>query len=134
MKKKKKILFAIIPIIIIVIIVSLYFIYPVIKNNNYQENIEESIYKNTDITKITYLNKDNNYYIVKTSNEVIVLDLNYEEVYRITLSELKDSDMDLTYRRGSLYYKDKVREKNKLTYHFYDVKTLELIYESNIGG
>ncbi|MGM9882480.1 MAG: hypothetical protein ACI31S_06560 [Bacilli bacterium] len=132
---KKKLLLSVIIVLVTVIIIALIVIfYPVIKNNHYQNKLKEDIYENTSITNITYLNKDNNYYIVKTDEKVIVLDLNYDEVYSINISELIDSNFDLTYRLNNLYYKEKIREKDKLTYNFYDVKNLELVYTSRVGG
>ena len=89
--------------VFIVLILGIY-IYPSIKNDNYQKRLISDIYKNTDIKDIEYLNKDNNYYVVKDRDKVIVLDLNYEEVYSIDKSKLKDNDLDLVYRRNNLYY------------------------------
>ena len=92
--------------VFIVLILGIY-IYPSIKNDNYQKRLISDIYKNTDIKDIEYLNKDNNYYVVKDRDKVIVLDLNYEEVYSIDKSKLKDNDLDLVYRRNNLYYEEK---------------------------
>ena len=70
----------IITIIIILVILALsILIIPIIKNNNYRVALLNNIYENTDIQEINYINKDNNYYIIKTIEKVIVLDLNYEE-------------------------------------------------------
>ena len=134
MKKKHRIFLFIISIILLILIIFIIIIYPVVRNNNYKDNLYELISKNTDIAEISSVNKDNNYYIIKTASEVIVLDLNYEEIYRLSLGELKESNLSLTYRRNNLYYQEKIREKKKLTYKFYDVKTLELVYESLVGG
>lgn len=132
---KKKLLLSVIIVLVTVIIIALIVIfYPVIKNNHYQNKLKEDIYENTSINNINYLNKDNNYYILKTDEKVIVLDLNYDEVYSINISELVDSNFDLTYRLNNLYYKEKIREKDKLTYNFYDIKNLELVYTSRVGG
>ena len=91
--------------VFIVLILGIY-IYPSIKNDNYQKRLISDIYKNTVIKDIEYLNKDNNYYVVKDRDKVIVLDLNYEEVYSIDKSKLKDNDLDLVYRRNNLYYEE----------------------------
>ena len=129
----KKRLFIIIPIILFIIFMFI-ILYPVIKNNNYINNIKNDIYDNTDIKDIKYINKDNNYYIVKTNDKVIVFDLNYDEVYSILISELYDSNMDLVYRRNNLYYMERVRENNNLIYKFYDIISNEFVYESSVGG
>lgn len=117
----------------IVLILGIY-IYPSIKNDNYQKRLISDIYKNTDIKDIEYLNKDNNYYVVKDRDKVIVLDLNYEEVYSIDKSKLKDNDLDLVYRRNNLYYEEKIRDGDNLTYNFYNIDNNELAYQVLLGG
>lgn len=119
--------------VFIVLILGIY-IYPSIKNDNYQKRLISDIYKNTDIKNIEYLNKDNNYYVVKDSDKVIVLDLNYEEVYSIDKSKLKDNDLDLVYRRNNLYYEEKIRDGDNLTYNFYNIDNNELAYQVLLGG
>ena len=119
--------------VFIVLILGIY-IYPSIKNDNYQQKLISDIYKNTDIKDIEYLNKDNNYYVVKDRDKVIVLDLNYEEVYSIDKSKLKDNDLDLVYRRNNLYYEEKIRDGDNLTYNFYNIDNNELAYQVLLGG
>ena len=119
--------------VFIVLILGIY-IYPSIKNDNYQKRLISDIYKNTDIKDIEYLNKDNNYYVVKDRDKVIVLDLNYEEVYSIDKSKLKDNDLDLVYRRNNLYYEEKIRDGDNLTYNFYFIDNNELAYQVLLGG
>lgn len=119
--------------VFIVLILGIY-IYPSIKNDNYQKRLISDIYKNTDIKDIEYLNKDNNYYVVKDSDKVIVLDLNYEEVYSIDKSKLKDNDLDLVYRRNNLYYEEKIKDGDNLTYNFYNIDNNELAYQVLLGG
>ena len=121
-------------LILILMVPLIIIIYPVSKNNNYQKELKETIVKNTNIENITYLNKDNNYYIIKNDKEIIVLDLNYEEVYKVSLGDIKEEDRELTYRRNNLYYVDKVREKDKLTYIFYNISTGEEEYSLEVGG
>ena len=119
--------------VFIVLILGIY-IYPSIKNDNYQKRLISDIYKNTDIKDIEYLNKDNNSYVVKDRDKVIVLDLNYEEVYSIDKSKLKDNDLDLVYRRNNLYYEEKIRDGDNLTYNFYNIDNNELAYQVLLGG
>ena len=119
--------------VFIVLILGIY-IYPSIKNDNYQKRLISDIYKNTDIKDIEYLNKDNNYYVVKDRDKVIVLDLNYEEVYSIDKSKLKDNDLDLVYRRNNLYYEEKIRDGDNLTYNFYNIDNNELAYQVLLRG
>jgi len=128
----KKVLITI--LITIILLIFSIILYPIIKNNNYQKKLLNNIYENTDLKDIKYLNKDNNYFIIKTKDKVIVLDLNYEEVYSISTSEIKKSNLDLSYTRNSLYYKERIRKNNKLTYKYYDIKTNEEVFTSVLGG
>lgn len=130
MKKK----YIIISIILIIIIPLSVILYPVIKNDSYEQKLFDTIYDNTDYKDITYLNKDNNYYILKTQDKIIVLDLNYEEKLSLDINELADNDLELVYRRNNLYYEEKLKEEEKLIYKFYDVYTNELAYTTSLGG
>lgn len=128
----KKVLITI--LITIILLIFSIILYPIIKNNNYQKKLLNNIYENTNLKDIKYLNKDNNYYIIKTKDKVLVLDLNYEEVYSINTNEIKKSDLDLSYTRNNLYYKERIRKNNKLTYKYYDIKTNEEVFTSVLGG
>ena len=129
---KKKVLLV---VLIIIISVPLFIvIYPVMQNNNYEKNMLGDIYNNTDIKDITYLNKDNNYYVLKTKEKVLVLDLNYEEVLSIDANNIEESSLELVYRRNNLYYEEKIKDGSKITYNFYNVKTNELEYSTSLGG
>lgn len=129
---KKKILILVVVILIISIIAFLILIIPSIKNKNYEKDMLDNIYKNTSLENITYLNKDNNYYIIKIENKVIVLDLNYEEVY--TKELVRESDLPLVYKRNSLYYEEKIVEKDKITYNYYSTDEDILVFSSLVGG
>lgn len=129
---KKKILITI--LITIILIPSSVVLYPIIKNNNYEKKLLNNIYNNTDIKNITYLNKDNNYYILKTKEKVIVLDLNYEEKLSLDINKLQESSLELVYRRNSLYYEEKIKEDDKVIYKFYNIETGALEYETSLGG
>lgn len=129
MKKK----YIIILLILLFISVLVIYIYPIKKNNIYKQKLIKDIYQNTTIKDIKYLNKDNNYYIIIAEDKVVVLDLNYEEVYSIDKSKIKDSTKDITYRRGNIYYEEKIKEKEKLTYNFYNIETEELEYQISLG-
>lgn len=120
--------------IIIFLVVLFIVIYPVIKNDNYDKKLINNIYNNTEIEKVEYLNKDNNYYIVKDKEKIVVYNLNYEEVYSITLDKIKESKLDFVYRRNKLYYIDKKVKKEKVIYKFYDVISLEEVYKTTVGG
>lgn len=130
MKKK----YLIILLLLLLITILTIYIYPTEKNNKYKQKLIKDIYQNTTIKNIEYLNKDNNYYILIAEDKVVVLDLNYEEVYKIDKNKIKDSTKDITYRRGNIYYEEKIKEKDKLTYNFYNIETEELEYQISLGG
>lgn len=129
---RKKVL--IISLIVITIVPFLIIIYPILKNNNYDKKLLNNIYDNTNITSIIYLNKDNNYYIIKTKEKVLVLDLNYEEILSLDINKLQDSNLELVYRRNNLYYEEITKEEEKLLYKFYNVETGILEYQTSLGG
>ena len=129
---KKKIL--IIAVLIIVILPLIIVIIPVIKNENYEKKLLNNIYENTEYKNITYVNKDNNYYIIKTKEKIIVLDLNYEEKKSLDISKLKEKKLEIVYRRNNLYYEEKIKEKDKIKYKFYNIETGILEYETSLGG
>jgi len=129
---KKKIIILLIIIFLLLTMIFLIILIPPIKNNNYQEELLETIYTNTKIKNVTYVNKDNNYYIIKTDNNVVVLDLNYEEVY--TKESVRESNLPLVYKRNNLYYEEKIREKNSLKYNYYSTDDDTLIFSSVVGG
>ena len=129
---KKKIIITI--LITIILIPTLIVIYPIIKNNNYHKSLLNDIYTNTDIKDIKYINKDNNYYIIKTNNKITVLDLNYEEKISMDISKLQENNLELVYRRNNLYFEEKVIEEEKIIYKFYNVETGVLEYETSLGG
>ncbi len=133
-RKKKNIICYIIVIIVIIILILSIVIIPVNRNNKYKKGILNDIYSNTVLKNISYYNKSNNYYIVKDDKYVYVFDLNYDKVYSKDISELSASKLDIVYRRSNIYYEDKVRDKDKLTYKYYDVSTLEEVFDIDVGG
>ena len=129
---KKKIIILLIIIILITISIFIIILIPPTKNKNYQKELLNNINKNTKLKNITYLNKDNNYYIIRTDNNIVVLDLNYEEVY--TKESVKESNLPLVYKRNNLYYEEKIRKNKSIKYNYYSTDDLSLIFSSAVGG
>lgn len=130
--KKKIIMLFIIMIIIIIVALFIIILMPPIKNKEYEEKLIEDIYNNTNLENISYVNKDNNYYIIKIENKVMVFDLNFEEKYSKEIT--RESNLPLVYRRNNLYYEEKIREKNKLIYNYYSTDEDKIIFSSQVGG
>ncbi len=129
---KKKVILLLIIILLIAISTFLIIIIPSIKDKKYKKDLLENIYKNTKIEKINYLNKYNNYYIIKIDNKAVVLDLNYEEVYSKEI--IRESNLPLVYRRNNLYYEKKIRKKDNLKYFYYSTDDETLVFSSEVGG
>jgi len=129
---KKKILILISILLLIGVLLFLAILLPSLKNKNYEKKLLNNITKNTSLENITYVNKDNNYYIIKVENKIVVLDLNYEEVY--TKESVRESNLPLVYRRNDLYYEEKIRNKDKITYNYYSTDEDKLIFSSHVGG
>ena len=112
-------------------------IYIVNRNNSYLNSILEDIKSNSDIKEdILYYNKYNNYYIVLTENNVIVLDKDYQEVYNESTKEFQDktSEYEIIYKVDIPMYEETKKEGNKIKYIYYDICTLEKLDEIEIEG
>ena len=133
-KKNRPYIFIILIIIVIIIIISSIIAYPIIKNNNYQKKLLKNIYAHTNLKDITYLNKENNYYIVKTKSKIYVLDNTYQEVLSLNIDNIKEDNRDIVYRRGSLYYEEKIVKDGLIKYNYYNINDGEFAYTISPGG
>ncbi len=132
MKKTLKIL-----LIIIIIFISgiIYISYINTTNEDYISNLSNNIQKELNTSdKITYINQYGNYYIVKTTNNVIVLTKDYKEVLKENISNLKANlnNYDLIYKTNNLMYENTIVKDNKLTYEYYDVISGKLIKKTTM--
>lgn len=126
-------------IIFICLIVFLFgcVIYIVNRNNNYLNNILEDIKSNSEIKEdIIYYNKYNNYYIVLTKDNIIVLDKDYKEVYNNSTEKFQDktSEYEIVYKTDILMYEETKKEGNTIKYIYYDIYTLDKLDEIEIEG
>lgn len=112
-------------------------IYIVSRNNNYLNNILEDIKNNSEIKEdIMYYNKYNNYYIVLTKDNIIVLDKDYKEVYNNSTEKFKDktSEYEIIYKTDIPMYEETKKEGNNIKYIYYDIYTLDKLDEIEIEG
>ena len=126
-------------IIFICVVVFLFIsvVYIVNRNNNYLNNILKDIKDNSEIKEdIIYYNKYNNYYIVLTKDNIIVLDKDYQEVYNNNTEKFQDKtkEYEIIYKIDIPMYEETKKEGNKLKYIYYDIYTLEKIDEIEIEG
>ena len=129
---KKKIIKIILLLVIIISAAILSLSYIINNNNNYKDNTIKKINKHYKIDNITYTNTYGNYYILKTKDNVIVLNKEYKEILKekvTVLAENKDN-YELIYRTNKLMYENTILEKDKLTYKYYDAKTVKYINET----
>lgn len=112
-------------------------IYIVNRNNNYLNNILEDIKSNSEIKEdIMYYNKYNNYYIVLTKDNIIVLDKDYKEVYNNSTEKFQDktSKYEIIYKIDIPMYEETKKEGNTIKYIYYDIYTLDKLDEIEIEG
>lgn len=112
-------------------------IYIVNRNNNYLNNILEDIKSNSEIKEdIMYYNKYNNYYIVLTKDNIIVLDKDYKEVYNNSTEKFQDktSEYEIIYKIDIPMYEKTKKEGNTIKYIYYDIYTLDELDEIEIEG
>lgn len=104
------------------------------RNEDYNKKLFDDVYNNSNIKNINYVNKSNNYYIVKNDKEIVVMDLNYDKINSVNISDIYDSDLDIVYRRGNIYYEEKVNDKDKLIYKYYNINNGEFVFDITVGG
>ena len=112
-------------------------IYIVNRNNNYLNNILEDIKNNSEIKEdIVYYNKYNNYYIVLTNDNIIVLDKDYKEVYNNSTEKFQDktSEYEIIYKIDIPMYEEVKKEGNTIKYIYYDIYILDVLDEIEIEG
>lgn len=104
------------------------------RNEDYNKKLFDDVYSNSNIKNINYVNKSNNYYIVKNDKEIVVMDLNYDKINSVNVSDIYDSDLDIVYRRGNIYYEEKINDKDKLIYKYYNINNGEFVFDITVGG
>lgn len=132
-KKKKQITIYLLSILTLLLIIITIISYPCITNDKYSQKLIKNIYNNTNIKNIEYINKSNNYYIIKDKQNIIVLDLNYDIVKKQSKEEITPSNLNIVYRRGNIYYEEKIKEKNSLIYKYYNVNDNTYAFEIKVG-
>ena len=118
-------------IISILIIILLSITYLGSNVNKYNSNLNKVIKENYSIdNKLINVNKYNNYYILTTSDNIIVLNNKYQEIYKEDISKIKETNnKDIIYKNNKLMYLEKEISKNKVVYKYYDPSNLELLKE-----
>lgn len=128
----KKVIKIIIILLVLLLICILSLSYTITENNNYKERIINKVKKHYQIDNIEYINYQDNYYIIKTKEEVIVLNKEFEEILKEKSIVLKENNnnYELVYKTNKLMYEKTTLNKNKVIYTYYDAKTNEKIKDT----
>ena len=122
----------IIVIIILILIFLTFLIINIYENDKYQNTIFSEIVENYKISEdITYVNKSNNFYIIKTNSKIIVLDGNFENIYELETTDfLPRNNREIVFKDNMLMYEETQRYSSKIVYNYYSVyddKILDVI-------
>lgn len=120
----------------ILIILFLLIMYININNNKYNDKLENNIINNTEIKKIRYINKYDNYYIVTNNKYIYLIDSKYDIILKkdISLIHKNTNNYDIIYKDEYLMYFNDYIKDDILVYEYYDINTYELIDRVFVGG
>lgn len=125
----------IIMFISLLVMIFIFVMFTVNKNDKYNNDMVSYIKKNiTSLESINYINKYDNYYIVKDNLNVMVIDNDMNIVLSEKLSNIYSSYDDIVYRLNKLMYVEKIIKDNKVTYNYYDIYNYEEIDSIVVEG
>lgn len=106
-----------------------------IDKNNISD-IKKDIIKNTKIKGIKYINKCDDYYIVKDNDYIYLIDYKYNEVLKIENKKIYDNknNYELMYRDNTIMYMDNYIDKDSIVFNYYDIYSYKLIDSIIVGG
>lgn len=125
----------IITFISLLVMIFIFVMFTVNKNDKYNNDMVSYIKKNiTSLESINYINKYDNYYIVKDNLNVMVIDNDMDIVLSEKLSNIYSSYDDIVYRLNKLMYVEKIVKDNKVIYNYYDIYNHEEIDSIVVEG
>lgn len=125
----------IITFISLLVMIFIFVMFTVDKNDKYNNDMVSYIKKNiTSLESINYINKYDNYYIVKDNLNVMVIDNDMNIVLSEKLSNIYSSYDDIVYRLNKLMYVEKIVKDNKVIYNYYDIYNHEEIDSIVVEG
>ena len=130
---KKKIVFLLITMCFLLFILMNVMI--ILDKRNTQD-IYNDIIKNTDVKKIEYFNKYDDYYIVMDKKNLYLFNNDYVEITRIDLDLIhKNTDnYDIIYKDDKLFYMNDYKKKDKFIVEYYDMYEYKLVDKVIVGG
>lgn len=110
----------------------------VIKNDGYIRDMKKSIvnhYRGISDKDIASISKYGNYYIVTTSNNVIVLDKEYKEVNKYNNEDLTEDALSnkLVYMDDEALFVTSKKLDSGLMYSYYNIKSGEMVKSLEVG-
>ena len=104
-------------------------------DNKYINKIKNNVYKHTEIDDIEYVNKYDDYYIIKDDKYVYVFDKKYNEIVKIDNILIYENikNYDIIYKDGIVMYMHEYYKKNVLYYDYYDLYKYTLINTVSLG-
>ena len=90
-------------------------------NDKYIDSIKSNITNKYKKINIDYVNEYGGYYIVVSNNNIIVLDFDYNEIIKDSVSNIKLNKFDIVYKTNKIMYEETVLKNNKLIYNYYDI-------------
>ena len=105
-------------------------------DKNYVKMMKKDIINNTEITKIEYVNKYDNYYIILGKDNLYLIDEEYNIVLEVERFLIHDNDnnYDIIYRNNHFMYLNEINKEGSIVYEYYDIYTYEMIESIMVGG
>lgn len=129
----KKIVKIFVSIIVFLFILILFMIW---NDNRYCDKIEKIIEEECKIDNIIYINKYNDYYIVKDKEYLYLINSEYRIISEIDNNLLYENkeNYDIIYDDEVFMYMDDEYIDGEIIYRYYDIYSYELINEIKVGG
>lgn len=105
-------------------------------DNRYFDKIEKIIEEECKIDNIIYINKYNDYYIVKDKEYLYLINSEYRIISEIDNNLLYENkeNYDIIYDDEVFMYMDDEYIDGEIIYRYYDIYSYELINEIKVGG
>lgn len=120
----------------IIIFLFIMIIFMIGNDNKYYDKIKKIIEEECKIDDIIYINKYNDYYIVKDKEYLYLINSEYRIISEIDNNLLYENkeNYDIIYDDEVFMYMDDEYIDDGVIYRYYDIYSYELINEIKVGG